>query len=245
MQKRTENNGRLDRRRLLCSAGALGALSMTGLPSSPFAQGVASGLPPSLGAMAAATKLAPQLLVGSCPLTPTQTAGPFYLPVNLMRQDITEGYAGLETIVVFGVRDAATCQPVPGAIVDLWHADYLGNYSSFQGTGATQMRGIQITNQSGLVFFRTKYPGWYPGRTPHLHVKVFMPGSAQELTTQVYFDDFLSSWIYTNISPYANRGGQANTDNPSDGFFDSVNLMTWVPDQANSRLFIGTVLNAS
>lgn len=252
MNLKTEN-GRPSRRIFLAGLGALGGLPV--LQATPFAQGGAgSALPFGTGAQAAgkslslqtmqqATRMAPQLLTGTCALTPSQVEGPFYLPLNLVRQDITEGYPGTETILVLGVRDQA-CAPVPGAIVDVWHSDYLGDYSSFQGAGTTQMRGIQTTNQNGLVFFRTMYPGWYPGRTPHIHVKVFMPGSPQALTTQIYFDDFLSTWIYTNIPAYANRGGLSPVNNQTDGFFDSRNLVTWIPDQAAGRVFAGTILTA-
>ena len=238
-----------DRRQLLRGLGSLAALGAMpgGLLASTASTGQVGASGSSmgaLGALARATLLAPQLLVGSCSLTPSQVQGPFYLPLNLLRQDITDGYPGVELILVLGVRDA-TCTPVQGAVVDVWHADHLGDYSSFQGQGTTQMRGIQVTNQNGLVFFRTRYPGWYPGRTPHLHVKVFLPGSTQELTTQVYFDDFISNWIYSFIPVYAGRGGVNPVTNQTDGFYDAQNLLTYIPDQAAMRLYAGTVLTAS
>ena len=82
-------NTPLSRRRLLRTAGAMSALSLSGLARSAFGQGLATPVPTDLDVMASAVKLAPQLLVGSCALTPSQVEGPFYLPLNLLRKDLS------------------------------------------------------------------------------------------------------------------------------------------------------------
>ena len=57
--------------------------------------------------------------------------------------------------------------------MDIWHADAAGVYSdeSVEGTeGLTYLRGYQVTDANGLVIFKTMFPGWYSGRTVHIHV---------------------------------------------------------------------------
>lgn len=36
----------------------------------------------------------------------------------------------------------------------------------------TWLRGVQQTDEDGMVEFDTIVPGWYSGRTAHIHVKV-------------------------------------------------------------------------
>ncbi len=108
---------------------------------------------------------------------------------------------------------SADCTPVPGARVDLWQCDALGNYSGFarQGSqntrGQTFLRGTQVTGSGGVATFRTIYPGWYRGRTTHLHYKVFLD-ERTVLTSQIFFPDSLSDRIYAQRPPYAARAGQ-------------------------------------
>jgi protocatechuate 3,4-dioxygenase beta subunit len=107
----------------------------------------------------------------------------------------------LRTFVV----DATTCRPIKNAAVDIWHADAGGVYSGF-GAGAssrTFMRGIQRTNTHGLAQFRTVYPGWYQGRTVHIHVKVHIGGNVVH-TGQLFFSDSLSDAVYRR-TPYSSR----------------------------------------
>ena len=77
--------------------------------------------------------------------------------------------------------EAGSCAPIAGAMVDIWHTDGYGRYSGFRGqgsdgadtTGETFLRGTQVTDGDGLVEFETIYPGWYPGRTAHIHFKAY------------------------------------------------------------------------
>lgn len=115
----------------------------------------------------------------SCILSPEQTEGPYYIAGEKLRRNITEGRPGTALVLRTFVVDATTCRPLRNAAVDIWHADASGVYSGF-GSGAsnrTFMRGIQRTNAKGLAQFRTVYPGWYPGRTVHIHVKVHISGN--------------------------------------------------------------------
>jgi len=103
------------------------------------------------------------------------------------------------------VVDASTCKPIKGAVVDIWHADASGVYSGF-GAGAgsrTFLRGVQKTDSRGVATFRTVYPGWYQGRTVHIHVKVYLGGNVVH-TGQLYFPDRMTDSVYRK-APYSRR----------------------------------------
>lgn len=162
---------------------------------------------------------------GTCRLTPQAVEGPFYLDPDLVRQDVTEGRPGVALRLALQVVDAHGCQPVDGARVDVWHADATGCYSGYDGQGdgrdistrgQTFLRGTQIADTDGAVAFATLYPGWYAGRTPHIHFKVFL-GQAATLTGQLYFPDALSEFIYRELAPYNRRGRARDTSNRTDG----------------------------
>jgi len=72
------------------------------------------------------------------------------------------------------------------------------------------LRGGQVTGRDGRVTFETIYPGWYRGRTVHIHVKVHN-GANDVHTGQLYFDDALSSEIYDQ-APYSSHPGRDTTN---------------------------------
>ncbi|MFT3992070.1 MAG: intradiol ring-cleavage dioxygenase [Luteolibacter sp.] len=154
---------------------------------------------------------------------PETTEGPYYLDPKLVRSDIKEGKQGIPLRMQLQVI-TADCRPVKGARVDLWHCDALGNYSGYsdQGsdsesdtTGKTFLRGTQPTDAQGVVTFETIYPGWYRGRTTHFHYKVFLDEKTV-LTSQIFFPDALSEYIYEK-SPAYKRTGTRDTLNSVDG----------------------------
>ena len=120
----------------------------------------------------------------------------------------------------------AGCNPLSGAIVDVWQCDAVGVYSGVNEPGSQStaaknfLRGYQITETDGSTQFTTIYPGWYPGRTVHIHFKVrasAKSGRGQELTSQLYFDDALTDRIHAQ-SPYAGKGPRT-VKNQRDGLF--------------------------
>ena len=116
------------------------------------------------------------------------------------------------------VVNASTCKAIKGAAVDIWHADAAGEYSGF-GQGAasrTFMRGVQRTSAKGLALFRTVYPGWYQGRTVHIHVKVHLGGNVVH-TGQLYFPDSVTDAVYKK-APYTNRPNRT-TRNADDSIY--------------------------
>jgi protocatechuate 3,4-dioxygenase beta subunit len=158
---------------------------------------------------------------GECTLYPQQVEGPFYLDGRLLRRDITEGRSGTPLTLRLQVVSARGCAPLAGLAVDVWHCDATGLYSGYPGqlggavtTGETFLRGTQVTDAQGRVEFQTIYPGWYPGRTTHVHFKVHVSRTA-EAVSQMYFPEDVTRTIYAS-APYRARG-QKDTSNVSDG----------------------------
>ena len=156
-------------------------------------------------------------------LTAQTTEGPYYFDVKLMRRDITEGLAGVPLEVRFNVLDEAG-RPFAGARVDIWHCDATGVYSGYadQGEkrhidtrGQTFLRGNLNTDADGVAAFRSVYPGWYEGRTTHIHFKV-LNGTRAVLTSQFFLPDVLSEFLYTQLPDYR-RGRVRETLNSNDG----------------------------
>lgn len=118
---------------------------------------------------------------GPCALNPEQEEGPFYVDEGLLRSDVLEGQTGIPLLLSIKVLRAAKCEPVANAAVEIWSANSLGKYSdkAQEGTvGQKYLRGVQISDGTGIVNFKTIYPGWYAGRACHLHLKVRTGGTA-------------------------------------------------------------------
>jgi protocatechuate 3,4-dioxygenase beta subunit len=114
--------------------------------------------------------------------TPAETQGPFFRPKSPEHASLVEPGMRGTRIIVTGRVFTAGCQPVPGALLDFWHADDGGEYDN-QGF---RLRGHQFTDASGRYRLESIVPGLYPGRTRHFHVKVQAP-HGRILTTQLYF----------------------------------------------------------
>jgi protocatechuate 3,4-dioxygenase beta subunit len=147
-----------------------------------------------------------------CVLAPELTEGPYYIAGEKVRRDIREGHPGTLLTLRLTVLNVATCKPIKGAAVDIWHADAAGNYSGFGSdtSSKTFLRGIQRTDKNGLAVFTTIYPGWYQGRAVHIHVKVHVGGNVVH-TGQLFFPDALTREVY-KAAPYASRGNPSTTD---------------------------------
>jgi protocatechuate 3,4-dioxygenase beta subunit len=159
-----------------------------------------------------------------CVLTPEAVEGPFYFDPKLVRSDITEGKQGAPLLLTLQVVEAGDCAPLHGARMDVWHADGLGLYSGYAGQetgsakGETFLRGTQFTGADGEVHFATIYPGWYPGRTPHIHFKVFIDNS-NVITDQLYFPEPTTEQVYATSPPYRERKTERDTFNANDFIF--------------------------
>jgi protocatechuate 3,4-dioxygenase beta subunit len=169
----------------------------------------------------------------ACIVRPEQMEGPYFVDERLHRSDIRSDPAsgqikqGTPLTLTFQVMrlNAGNCGPLPGAQVDIWHCDATGVYSDvqdpwFNTTGQKFLRGHQITDMRGEARFVTIYPGWYPGRTVHLHFKIRTNPSASrsfDFTSQLYFDDTITDRVLS-APPYAARGPRT-TRNRQDWIF--------------------------
>jgi protocatechuate 3,4-dioxygenase beta subunit len=203
------DDGRITRRGSLVKLGGFvaAALGASAWKTGVFADEAAGAGPAAVASGAV-----------KCVLTPEQTEGPYYIANEKLRRNITEGKPGVPLTLRATVVDASSCKPIRGAAVDIWHADATGAYSGFgQGSGnRTFLRGIQKTDARGLAALETIYPGWYPGRTVHIHVKVHLGGNVVH-TGQLYFPDTLTDAVYEQ-APYSRRPGRT-TRNADDSVF--------------------------
>jgi protocatechuate 3,4-dioxygenase beta subunit len=166
-------------------------------------------------------------------LTPAVTQGPYFQDFSdssLNRSDVTEGQAGTTLTLTFHVYQVSgtTVTPLAGARVDIWSANALGVYSdeAVEGTaGQTYLRGYQYTDSTGTVTFTTIIPGWYAGRTPHIHFMVRSTSSSgtltNRMTSQLFFDQSFINTLYTTTAPYNTRG-LADTTNAADMVYNTT-----------------------
>lgn len=166
-------------------------------------------------------------------LTPAKEIGPYFVEEKLNRSDIRvdpstgQAVAGVPLALNWTLVDETNgCAPVVGAQVDIWHAAPDGKYSdeAVEGTtGKKYLRGYQVSDASGKVNFTTVYPGWYSGRTVHIHVRIRVFDSSgtatYDLLTQLFFDDAVTDGVYT-VAPYNTRGAR-NTRNADDRIYGS------------------------
>ncbi|MCE7984742.1 MAG: intradiol ring-cleavage dioxygenase [Caldilinea sp. CFX5] len=164
-----------------------------------------------------------------CVVRPELTEGPLFVDEDLNRRDlrsdpatgkISEGAQFNLTIRVNQIAQAA-CTPLAGVRVDLWHCDAAGVYSDtdqlgFQTVGQKFLRGYQMTDANGIAQFTTIYPGWYQGRTVHIHIKV-RTDAGYDFTSQLFFDDNFTDAVFA-AAPY-NRRGERRLRNEDDGIF--------------------------
>lgn len=143
-----------------------------------------------------------------CVRTPDQEAEASYRDLELDRIDITDGQPGSLLELNFTVLDAGNCLPLGSAEVELWHTNADGVYSEGD---ETFLRGSQSSNGNGTVQFTTIYPGWIPGRTTHLNLRVTFLDEIR-LTTQLYFPDDITTSVYTTHEAYIDRGGKDTTN---------------------------------
>jgi protocatechuate 3,4-dioxygenase beta subunit len=177
----------------------------------------------ALGGAAAAALPSAAAAAPDAPFTAAAVEGPFYLAASPRRSEIAEGRPGVPLEIVLTIRDQSGA-PFEGARVDVWHCDAQGLYSGFPGqgdggqadtSGEVFLRGTQAAGADGVARFASVYPGWYPGRTAHIHFKV-IDGATTRLTSQLFLPDALSEYLYANIPSYE-RGRLRDTLNVSDG----------------------------
>ncbi len=153
----------------------------------------------ALGAAGLASLGAPAL---ARDLTPRAAEGPYYPTPQMRRPDVDNDLvriagavrdAGGDVIRLSGRVLDGQGKPLPNHRVEIWQCDFDGRYlhardsRSVGHDAAFQGFGHDITGADGGYTFRTIMPVSYPGRTPHIHVKV-LDGSREVLTTQFYIE---------------------------------------------------------
>ncbi|MFB9311830.1 hypothetical protein [Nocardioides plantarum] len=184
------------RRGLLGLVGGLGAVAIVGCStddagtaSDPTSSAGPSGGPG--GAPPDGTGSGVEVAAGEIP---EETAGPYpgdgsngpdvLGESGVVRSDLTSSFGtgrGVAEGVPVTVRmkvydlqgDDATV--LSGAAVYLWHCDRDGHYSMYDDEVVAEnyLRGVQVSDGSGVVEFTTVFPGCYAGRWPHMHFEVY------------------------------------------------------------------------
>ena len=216
---------KVGRRKVL---GGLAALSLSGCKSEPVNAPTGAAGSWATGGTASMKEVYPDPFAtpptAACQLTCSSTIGPCYA-TSIVRKDISEGHDGLPVRLALLVLDTQ-CRPLPNVEIDVWHSApegvYSGNDASPMCTNddakaiaARFFRGKQTTDSKGRVDFHTCFPGWYHGRTVHIHFTARLNGK-EAVTSQLFFDDSIIEGITTNQVLYKERG-KPDTTNHNDG----------------------------
>lgn len=168
---------------------------------------------------------------GACTSTLEGEIGPYFADDSadgFNRSDVranldgTEQQAGIPLVLTIYVYDSEqSCAPYVGAQIDIWHCNASGVYSDVAGEGTSTeqwLRGYQITDATGKVTFTTIVPGWYQGRTTHIHARVRSSYSDASSTsdgtntTQMFFSQTLIDMLATSVAPYSAQGTNSTTN---------------------------------
>jgi protocatechuate 3,4-dioxygenase beta subunit len=187
----------------------------------------------------------------NCTATLAQTLGPCHVNAVPLRMDVTEGKAGLPVRMAFRIVHAGDCRPIGGADVEIWHTDHRGIYTGREAAAMCTLddaeavkglafRGRQVTDEDGVATFLSAYPGWYSGRTIHVHCRIVVE-RRELLVSQIYFDDNLSDIIYGQHPDYTGRTAR-DTRNGDDGIIPAKDTADYIFDFEKLE---GGVLSAS
>lgn len=150
-----------------------------------------------------------------CTMLKDSFEGPFFFCTNPGLADIARGQPGAPLVVALRAVNAATCRPIPGAVIDVWHCDARGLYSG-QNLAVDEAiksarhappvnddrhcRGALRTDADGIAEFRSIYPGYYPARAIHIHFKVHI-GNRAFLTNQALLPESHNAAVMA-MAPY-------------------------------------------
>jgi protocatechuate 3,4-dioxygenase beta subunit len=196
---------------------------------------------------------------GTCAVIPNETAGPYpgdgtngpnaLTATGVVRRDIRASFAGMTgtaegvplTVVLRLKNTNASCAPLAGLAVYLWHADRQGRYSLYSAgvTDQNYLRGVQVSEADGTVTFTTIVPGCYDGRFPHIHFEVFASaatatgGRGAIATSQLAIPAAVASAAYPTAGYEASVANFARTSLATDNVFSDGSSLQ-VPSAAGS-----------
>jgi protocatechuate 3,4-dioxygenase beta subunit len=199
----------------------------------------------------------------ACAVSPEGEIGPYFsddsdsrfnrsnITANLDGSNVQVGIPFTLTITVIDVD--AGCVPYANAQVDIWHCNSAGIYSDQAAESTTTeqwLRGYQLTDAKGQVTFNTVIPGWYQGRTTHIHLRVRSTYNSASSTsdgsntTQLFFDQTFVDTLDTTVAPY-NAEGKNNTTNAIDHVFTGetkgANLLSLVGNDTSGYVASVTI----
>ncbi len=165
----------------------------------------------------------------SCGATLEGEEGPYFVDDSASgynRRDILSNLDGSGTqtgiplaLTLYVFDSEKSCAPMQGVQVDIWHCNAAGVYSaesSEKTVGESWLRGYQLTDATGKVQFTTIIPGWYQGRTTHIHLRLRSTYDETDTsgsnTVQLFFDQTLVNTIDTTVAPYSSEGKNGTTN---------------------------------
>ena len=162
-----------------------------------------------------------------CRISTAAVEGPYFIDQRILRSDVRENQPGVPLELELHVVNAnASCRPIKGALVSIWHCNAQGEYSGYlfndpnkfptldtvnelghveERDAERWLRGAQTTDADGKVTFQTIVPGWYTPRAAHIHVRAYLSDKTM-LTTQLYFPQALLNTIQSTHNDYKSRG---------------------------------------
>jgi len=204
-----------------------------------------------------------------CVFSPEQIAGPYFRNDRLERYDITEGADGVPMELVLNIVNFNTCEPVEGLLVDIWHCNTQGLYSGWSEVDPDQeapsgeigsiprtdedsyLRGCGFTNEYGNCSFLSVFPGFYAGRSVHIHVtvrKLYEQHNDRHVAYvgQLYVPELISAQI-NELPGYAGRK-IARLRNEQDEIYSEMHgsgtllNIDWVNRGTAQERLLGTVV---
>ena len=141
--------------------------------------------------------------------------------VEIWHCDAGGMYSGFETASTGGGGGG---RPGSGAGGSTSNGSYsVGDQEATPGDDGTYLRGAQVADAKGIVQFTTIYPGWYRGRTVHIHLRVHI-NKKSVLTSQLYLDESVNTEALA-ASPYNEHTGR-DTFNDGDNIYDASGLLS-------------------
>jgi protocatechuate 3,4-dioxygenase beta subunit len=230
---------------LLSRRSALGVIGAVGLAGcgggSSDSSGSGSSSSSSSGGGSSSSSSSSGSSSASCTTTDEGEVGPYFaddsasgfdrsnIVSNIDGSDTQAGVALTLTVYVYDAENS--CAAMEGVQVDIWHCNPYGIYSdiSSEGTSAdSYLRGYQLTDADGKVVFTTIIPGWYSGRTTHIHLRLrssydeASSTSDGSNTTQLFFPQTLIDTLATSVSPYDSEGSNPTTNATDRVYADQV-----------------------
>jgi len=190
----------------------------------------------------------------NCAVTNSETPGPFPIrrPSDLITNNIVSDRVGVPLEINITVRNVnANCEVLAGVLVDIWQCDKDGYYSEYGGNGSQSvnltdlhfLRGRQVTDSAGLASWTSIFPGWYPGRAPHIHVHIYSSSGTSLLVTQIAFPKQICDTVYRQ-GDYASHGLQDTTNERDMVFSDGVaNEMAQISGSVAEGFVLNHIIN--